>query len=60
VKIKTGHLQWFSVTVGEFIDVDATTKFALLVSGIDMESNITEELAALVPIKGTNYGCIFM
>jgi hypothetical protein len=33
--------------------VDATTQLAVLVRRIDVEFNITEELAASVPMKGS-------
>jgi hypothetical protein len=48
------------MVVGESTDASAATQLAVVVRGMEMEFNMTEELAALVSVRETIYGCIFM
>jgi hypothetical protein len=44
----------------EITNVSATTQLAVLVRGIEMELNITEELSAFMSVRETNCECIFV
>jgi hypothetical protein len=47
------NFQWVSMAMFESIDVSGTAQFAVSVSGIDIEANIAEGLAALMAMKRT-------
>jgi hypothetical protein len=46
----------FSIVVGESTDVVDTAQLAILIRGVDINFNITEELAALCSMKGSIMG----
>jgi hypothetical protein len=47
------NFQWFSIAVDEITDVNDRYQLAASFRGIDMEFNVTKELAALIPVEET-------
>jgi hypothetical protein len=52
LKMKAASFQWFSIAMYKSIHVSDTVQLAVFTQ-INMEFNITEESAALMPMKGT-------
>jgi hypothetical protein len=55
-KTKSANFQWCFVAMEEITDVCEAAERAISARGIDLEFSITEELAALMSMKGTTAG----
>jgi hypothetical protein len=54
LKEKIGRLEAFSIALDDSTDASNTAQLAILfIRGVDVDFNITEELLALQPLKGT-------
>jgi hypothetical protein len=56
LKEKVARLEAFSVALDDSTDASDTAQLAIFIRGIDADFNITEELLALQPLKGTTTG----
>jgi hypothetical protein len=53
LKCRATNFEFYSLALNESCDASDTAQLAILLRGADKDFNITEELAALVPLKGT-------
>ena len=53
---KARKFSWYSLALDESTVVRSTAQLALFVRGVDDDFEVTEELAAIVPMKGTTRG----
>lgn len=53
---KSSLFSFYSLAIDESIDVKNTAQLAILIRGINASFQVTEELAALVPMKSTTTG----
>jgi hypothetical protein len=56
LKLKTARLEAFSIALDDSTDASDTAQLAIFIRGVDTDFNITEELLALQPLKGTTTG----
>jgi hypothetical protein len=53
LKEKFDRLEEFSIALDDSTDASDTAQLAIFIRGVDADFNITEELLALQPLKGT-------
>jgi hypothetical protein len=56
LKEKITRLEAFSIALDDSTDASHTAQLAIFIRGVDADFNITEELLALQPLKGTTTG----
>ncbi|CAH1105999.1 unnamed protein product [Psylliodes chrysocephalus] len=54
---RSSHFVYYSVALDESTDLTDTAQLAVFIRGIDRNFSVTEEMAALVPMKGITRGC---
>lgn len=54
---RSSHFVYYSVALDESTDLTDTAQLAVFIRGIDRNFSVTEEMAALVPMKGSTRGC---
>jgi hypothetical protein len=53
LKCRATNFEFYSLALDDSCDASNTAQLAIFLRGVDKDFNITEELAALVPLKGT-------
>jgi hypothetical protein len=56
LKEKIARLEAFSISLDDSTDASDTAQLTIFIRGVDADANITEELLALQPSKGTITG----
>lgn len=60
LKERVSQFVYYSVALDESTDLTDTAQLAMFIRGVDVNFVVTEEMAALVPMKGTTRGCDLM
>ncbi|XP_023027985.2 general transcription factor II-I repeat domain-containing protein 2-like [Leptinotarsa decemlineata] len=57
LKERVSQFVYYSIALDESTDITDTAQLAVFIRGIDVNFVVTEEMAALFPMKGSTRGC---